>query len=107
MEEPARIVLLITTADAGEAHQIARALLEQRLAACANIIPGVSSHFWWQGKIDSAAESLLILKTTTTRLKEVVIAIRQLHSETVPEIIALPIIGGNPDYLGWIDKEVK
>ena len=70
-------------------------------------MPGVSSLFWWQGKLDSAAESLLIVKTRASVLSQVVNLVKQHHSYDVPEVIALPIIGGNQDYLEWMDREVK
>ncbi len=107
MEEFAYIVLLITTSNTEEAQQIADLLLNHKKAACVNIIPGVSSLFWWQGNIDSAEESLLIVKTKTSLLDGIVTLVKQIHSYDVPEIIALPIVGGNQDYLDWIGKEVK
>ncbi len=106
MEKPDYIVVFITTNTAGEAQRIATLLLEQRQAACVNIIPEVDSRFWWEGKLDSARESLLVIKTRASRLPEIINLIKGVHSNTVPEIIALPIIGGNQDYLDWIDKEV-
>ena len=107
MEEPAYIVLLITTNSSEEAHKIAEMLLDQRKVACVNIVPKVSSLFWWQGNLESDQESLLIIKTKAAQLTEIVRSVKELHSYDVPEIIALPIIGGNQDYLDWIDKEVK
>ena len=107
MEESAYIVLFITTATAEEAQQISKALLNQRKVACINIMPKVSSHFWWQGKLDSAQESLMVVKTKASELNEIVRLVKELHSYEIPEIIALPIVGGNQDYLEWIDKEVK
>ena len=101
------IVLFITTASADEAQQISKVLLEQRKVACVNIVPRVSSYFWWQDKLDSAQESLLIVKTKASLLGEIIRLVKQLHSYAVPEIIALPIVGGNQDYLDWIGKEVK
>jgi len=106
-EEPAYVVLLTTTGSIEEAHKIAETLLNQRQAACVNIIPGVSSLFRWQDNIDSAQESLLIIKTRASLLNQIVPLIKKIHSYEVPEIIALPIIGGHQDYLNWIDKEVK
>ena len=105
--EESYIVLFITTPTAEEAQRIAEVLLKQRKAACVNIVPGVSSLFWWQGELDSAQESLLIAKTQAPLLKEIVALVRETHSYDVPEIIALPIIDGNQDYLEWIDNEVK
>ena len=107
MEEPAYIVLFITTPTTEEAQRISRALLEQRKVACVNIVPRVSSLFWWQGKIDSARESLLIVKTTASQLNELVTLVKEIHSYDVPEIVAMPIVGGNQEYLEWIGKEVK
>ena len=107
MEEFAYIVIFITTATTEEAQRISRVLLEQRKVACVNIVPGVSSFFWWQDKIDSAQESLLIVKTKASQLNELVRLVKELHSYDVPEIIAMPIVGGNQDYLKWIGNEVK
>ena len=107
MKEPAYIVLFITASSSEEAYKIAEVLLNQRKAACVNIVPGVSSLFWWQDKIDSAQESLLIVKTKASLLPEIISLVKGIHSYDVPEIIALPIVGGNQDYLEWIDKEVK
>jgi periplasmic divalent cation tolerance protein len=107
LEEFADIVVFITTANAEEARRIADVLLSERKAACVNIVPGVSSFFWWQGKVDSAQESLLIVKTKASVLNQIVNLVKEHHSYDVPEIIALPIIGGNRDYLEWLGKEVK
>ena len=107
MEEFAYIVLFITTATTNEAQRISKVLLEQRKVACVNIVPKVSSLFWWENKLDSAHESLLIVKTKASLLNEVVRLVREIHSYDIPEIIALPIVGGNKDYLEWIGKEVK
>ena len=107
MEEFAYIVIFITTATTEEAQRISKALLEQRKVACVNIVPRVSSFFWWQDKIDSAQESLLIVKTKASQLNELVRLVKELHSYDVPEIIAMPIVGGNQDYLEWIGNEVK
>ncbi len=107
MEETGKVVILITTASEEEARNIAELLLNQKKAACVNIISGVDSRFWWQGKLDSAEESLLIVKTRASLLPEIVEMVKKAHSYDVPEIIALPIIGGNEDYLKWIDNEVE
>jgi len=107
MENRENVVIFITTGTDEEAHRIANMLLNQKKVACVNILPKVRSLFWWQGKLDSAQESLLIVKTRASLLSEIVSMVREVHSYDVPEVIALPIIGGNPDYLEWIGKEVK
>jgi periplasmic divalent cation tolerance protein len=100
------IVVLITAKDKKEAAKIAKGLLEAKLIACANIIDGVQSLFWWQGKIDSSREVLLILKTKKVLFKKVSVKVRSLHSYQTPEIIALPIVDGSEPYLDWIDSSV-
>jgi len=107
LEEFADIVLFITTANAEEAQRIAGVLVKERKAACVNIVRRISSLFWWQDEVESAQESLLIVKSRASVLNQIVDLVKQHHSYDVPEIIALPIIGGNPDYLDWIGKEVK
>jgi len=106
MTEAGWMVVFITTESEEEAHRIAERLLDQRKAACVNIVPRVSSLFWWEGKLDSAQESLLIVKTRASVFPELVELVRKVHSYQVPEIIALPVIAGNEDCLKWIDSEV-
>ena len=106
MENSGYIVVLITVKDSEEAQKIANSLLKRRQAACINIIPEVDSHFWWKDKLDSAKESLLIVKTKESLLPELIKSVKKIHSYSIPEIIALPIVGGSQDYLDWIDSEV-
>ncbi|HJX12330.1 MAG TPA: divalent-cation tolerance protein CutA [Dehalococcoidales bacterium] len=106
MEQHSYIVVLVTAKDADEAERIAQLLLKQRQAACVNIVPEVSSRFWWKDKLDAARESLLVIKTRDNLLPAVVKSVKSVHSYSVPEIIALPIVGGNQDYLDWIDHEI-
>ena len=101
------IVVLVTAKDAKEARKIANGLLQDKLVACANIVAGVRSIFWWQGKIDSSKEALLVLKTKKTLFKKVAAKVKVLHSYQVPEIIALPIAAGSSDYLKWINTSVR
>lgn len=101
------IIILVTAANREEAIKIADALLAQRKAACVNIIPKVSSMFWWGGKVDRAEENLLIIKSRTELFDEVVSSVKAIHSYEVPEIIALPVIKGSPDYLSWVTKETE
>jgi len=100
------VIVLITTSQDEESQLIARVLLEQRKAACVNIVPKISSLYWWNSIIQQDKESLLIVKTRTELLDEVIRLVKEVHSYEVPEIIALPVIGGNHDYLEWIDREV-
>ncbi len=107
MKGPAHIVVFITAADAEEARLIADVLLQQKKAACVNIVPGLSSLFWWRDKIDSAKESLLIVKTRASLLDEIIELVKEIHSYDNPEVIALPIVGGSDDYLEWLDEAVE
>ena len=101
------LVVFITATTAEEAGRIADILVSERKAACVNIISGLHSRFWWQGEIDSADEALLIVKTKAGLLDELIGLVKQNHSYEVPEVIALPIVGGNQDYLKWIGEEVR
>lgn len=101
------IVIFITAKDATEAKTISDRLLEEKLIACANIVEGVQSVFWWQNKIDNAKETLMILKSKQVLFEKIVKTVKAHHSYDVPEIIALPIVDGNPDYLKWIDDSVR
>jgi periplasmic divalent cation tolerance protein len=102
-----RIVVLITTGSEEEAGKIAELLVKERKAACVSIVPRVDSLFRWKGNIDSAHESLLLVKTIASLLSEVISLVKQAHSYDVPEIIALPIIGGNDEYLHWLDNACR
>ena len=101
------IVVLVTASSKEEANKIAQGLLQDKLAACVNIIEGIDSRFWWQGKIDSTQEVLLVIKTRKTLFNKLAKKVKSLHSYTVPEIIALPIISGNKTYLDWINDCTK
>ena len=106
MQQYNYVVVFITTESEEQAQKISNSLLKKRQAACVNIIPSVDSRFWWKDKLDSARESLLVVKTKYTLLPGLIKAVKRLHGYTVPEIIALPIVGGNQEYLDWIDNEV-
>ena len=107
MAEPSHLVILITAGSHDEARKLADALVSQKKAACVNIVHDVSSVFWWEGKIDEEKESLLLVKTRAELFPEVVTLVREIHSYDVPEIIALPVVEGNTDYLAWLDEETK
>ncbi len=96
------LVVLTTWPNAETARAAARKMVEEKLIACANIVPGVESIYRWEGKLETSAEVLLILKTTSSRYAAVQSRIKELHSYEVPEIIALPIAAGLPQYLNWV-----
>jgi periplasmic divalent cation tolerance protein len=96
-------IVLVTTPSSKEAKKIATSLLEQRLCACVNILPKVSSYFRWQGKIEKAKECLLIIKTKKKLFKDLCAQIKTLHSYSVPEVISLSVEEGSVSYLDWID----
>ncbi|MCM8812327.1 MAG: divalent-cation tolerance protein CutA [Candidatus Omnitrophica bacterium] len=103
MRDTGYIVVLITASSPQEAQTIAEALLERREAACVNTT-AVQSLFTWQGKCENAQEILLIVKTRAALFSQVQTTVKSLHSYTVPEIIALPIIAGHQPYLDWVDE---
>jgi len=101
------IVVLVTASNSEEAARLARALVEQRLAACVNVVSGLRSIYWWQGRVEDADEILLVAKTARHLLPAATRLVQSLHSYTVPEIIALPIVGGAAPYLEWLTGEVR
>jgi periplasmic divalent cation tolerance protein len=101
------MVVYATTADEGEARRIGRAVVEARLAACANILPGMRSLYWWQGKLEEGQEAVLILKTTEERLPALLTRVKELHSYDCPCIEALPVVGGHAPYLDWVAQETQ
>ena len=100
------VVGLVTCSSRAEARKLAKAVLEKKLAACVNILDGVESHYWWQGKLEHARECLLLIKTTKAKTGAVTRAIKAAHSYEVPEVIFLPIAQGERNYLGWIRESV-
>ena len=101
------IVIYITTSSVTEAKKIGRVLVEEKLAACSNIISPIRSIYSWQGKICDDKEALMILKTKKKLFKQIVARVEKLHSYDVPEIIAMPIIEGSDKYLSWLNEETK
>ena len=98
-----KIVILSTCANQEEAGRIARLLVDARLAACVNVAPGMRSYYRWKGEIEEAEECLLLIKTSRALLDAVRAAIESAHSYEVPEVIALPILDGGPNYLAWLE----
>ena len=99
-------VVLITTPTRNEAESLTERLLKQRLAACINLLPS-TSHYWWKDKIEKTEETLMIVKTQPRLINKIVKLVQKHHTYKIPEIIALPIIQGNPKYLEWINETVK
>ncbi len=100
-------VVLVTASGPKEAEKITEALFKGKLAACVNVVSKVSSTYWWKGRIERASESLLIIKTKKSALPALIREVKKNHSYTVPEVIALPIVQGNPDYLRWIGDSIR
>ena len=101
------IVVLITASSEEEAEAIARGILGARLAACVNMLNKVRSLYWWQGRIGEGKEVLMIVKTKRDLFRKLAEKVKSLHSYSVPEIIALPIIEGSGDYLAWLGEETE
>jgi len=99
-------VVLSTASSAAEAEAIARRLVEERLAACVNVVTGVRSFYRWKGKIEKSPEWLLVIKSSRGRFEELRAALEKLHSYDVPEVIALPVVEGTKNYLHWMEGEL-
>ncbi len=100
-------VCFITASSAQEARNLAYQLVQSGVAACVNQVPGVTSVYTWKGKVEESQEILLIAKTRTNHVQGLIDKVKELHTYDVPEVIALPIQGGNPDYLRWINESVR
>jgi len=98
--------ILLTAPDVDVAERVGRALVEERLAACANIVPGVVSLFRWEGEVQREAEVLVIVKTTDERVEDVRARVVELHPYQVPEVLVLPVVAGHAPYLDWVREEV-
>jgi periplasmic divalent cation tolerance protein len=100
-------VVWVTAPEIETARALAKAALEARLVACVNLVPAIESHYWWEGRLESAAESLLICKTTRARLPDLERLLRERHPYDTPEILALPLDSGTPRYLDWLADSVR
>jgi periplasmic divalent cation tolerance protein len=100
-------LVLVTVPDLKTARRVAKACLEARTAACANIVPRLESHYWWQGKIERGNELLLLIKTTVPKLRALEKCVLANHPYDTPEFVVLPITSGNKRYLDWIADSVK
>jgi periplasmic divalent cation tolerance protein len=102
---PSPILVLSTAGSAEEGERIARALVEERLAACVNVVPGALSVYRWQGAVRADAEVLLVIKSVRERFSELRARVRQLHSYELPELVCLEPAGGDEEYLAWVAAE--
>ncbi len=100
-------VTLVTCRDAREARKIAGALVRERLAACVNIVPGVTSIYAWKGKVEKSRECLLLIKSRAALSRRLARRVRALHSYEVPEVVALEISAGDPAYLRWVREATR
>ena len=101
------VILLTTWPDAAAARSAAHTVVGERLAACGNIVPGLESIYRWEGQVETAAEVLLMLKTTSARAAALTARLRELHSYEVPEILVLPASDGLPAYLRWVEESCR
>ena len=100
------LVVLVTTPSAEVAAALARALVEARLAACGNVVPGLRSVYRWEGKVCDDPEALLVLKTTRARFEALRDEVLRRHPYEVPEVVALPVVAGSAPYLAWLAGQV-
>lgn len=100
-------MLYMTAGGLDEAKRIGRVLVEERLAACVNIVPAMQSLYWWEGKVQEETEVVLIAKTRADLVAPLTERVKTLHSYTVPCVVSLPIEGGNPAFLDWIAQETQ
>ena|SRR3989338_9301654 len=100
-------MIYCTTGSHREAVAISRALVEERLAACVNILPSITSLYWWEGKVQEGQEAALIIKTRRELVDDVIARVKQLHSYDCPCVVSLATEKGNSDFLEWVAKETK
>ena len=100
-------LVYVTASSKDEALKIARAVVEERLAACANVFQPITSIYWWDGKLQEEGETSFILKTRADLVDALTQRVKALHSYTCPCVVALPVAAGNPDFLAWIDNETR
>ncbi|MBF0486224.1 MAG: divalent-cation tolerance protein CutA [Candidatus Omnitrophica bacterium] len=98
------IIVFVTAKDVPEAELIARSLVEKRLAACCNIVKDIHSVYWWQDNIEESSEAFVMIKTRRDLFKLLEAEVKALHSYTMPEILAIPVVDGNSGYLQWVDE---
>jgi periplasmic divalent cation tolerance protein len=102
-----KIVVFSACSTLDEARRIAKKLIEDHLAACVNVMPGVRSFYRWKGVVEEADECLLVIKSSRDVLDRLRIELEKAHTYEVPEVVAVPIVAGSPNYLNWLDNELK
>lgn len=100
-------VVFVTASSTQEAGRLARAVVRRKLAACVNVLSGVQSWYWWEGKVTSGREALLVIKTLRSRLPRLYQTLKAQHSYQVPEFLALPTSDGSRPYLGWLRESLR
>lgn len=101
------VVILITAPGVTTAKNLGKKLVEEKLAACVNVVPGLTSYYWWEGEVQEDSEVLLIVKTLKTKVGDLIKRVKELHPYQVPEVIAIEIKEGLDDYLRWMDESLK
>ena len=101
------VLVYITAADRREARRLGTALLRERLVACINLVGPIESYYWWQGKVETAREWLLLAKTRASLTAQVIARVKVLHSYQTPCVVTLPLTAGNPAFLKWIGQETR
>jgi periplasmic divalent cation tolerance protein len=101
------VAVFVTVPDRAIGREIARAALESRNCACAQILSGLESHYWWQGRLEIGREWLVLFKTTRSRLAALEKSVLALHPYDTPEFVVLPLVGGSARYLAWLDEETR
>jgi periplasmic divalent cation tolerance protein len=97
----------VTCKDRRQADAIAKTLVREKLAACVNIVPGVASIYAWEGKVEEGREVLLLIKSRSALSKRLAVRVKALHSYSVPEVVTIPIVSGNPEYLRWVRESTR
>ncbi|MCE4604216.1 MAG: divalent-cation tolerance protein CutA [Aeropyrum sp.] len=100
------VKVVLITAPKGDGERIARELVESRVAACVNVVKGIRSYYWWEGRINMDDEDLLIVKTSEAAIDALIKKVKEIHPYTVPEILALDVARGNDSYMRWVMEEV-
>jgi periplasmic divalent cation tolerance protein len=100
-------LVFVTASSMAEGRELARAIVEKRLAACVNLVPGMESHYWWQGKLETAAEVLLVIKSSVEQFEALAELVRAHHSYDCPEIVAVAPGEISPDYRAWWEREMS